>query len=80
MYRNREGAKGQLLKENMNNLQVKIFYSASNRMYKVSEKYSRYFWYSGLKTSYIRFAQLKLKHAVQVHLSVTHKAVTLLWQ
>jgi len=73
VYRKREGTKGQLLKENMNNSQVKIFYSALNRMNKVLKKYSRYFWYTGLKTCYICFAKLKFKYAVQVHLSVTHK-------
>jgi hypothetical protein len=42
-------------------------------MYKFFEKYSRYFWYSGFKTCYIRFAKLKFKCVVQVHFSFTRK-------
>ena len=57
----------------MNNSQVKIYYSAPNNMNKVFEKYSRCLWYSGLKICCIRFAKLKFKYAVQLHLSVTHK-------
>jgi hypothetical protein len=56
-----EGTQCQLTKvyEYINTSQVKIFYSTQNRMYTGFEEYSRYLWFSGFKTCYIRFVKLK---------------------